>query len=160
MYVCMYAYVCVCMHACVHMCVYACMHACMHVCMYVIDGRNTERIRPRRRFWDVVVQRWVMRTDLSDWYGVKGGCISAGTGRQKVHGTAVICTFCRSAQHQMRRFDPTWPQHRPDLGSNSARKAPTSAQLGSKMAQLCSEMAQLGSNSAQVEVRMASKWGT
>ena len=30
----------------------------------------------------------------------------------------------------MRRFDPTsWPQHRPDLGSTSASKAPTSAQL-------------------------------
>ena len=31
---------------------------------------------------------------------------------------------------QMDRFDPTWPQHWPDLGSTLASKAPTSAQLG------------------------------
>ena len=38
---------------------------------------------------------------------------------------------------QMGRFDPTWPQHWPDMGSISASgETPTSAQLGSKMAQL------------------------
>jgi len=30
----------------------------------------------------------------------------------------------------MDRFDPTWPQHCPGLGSTSASKAPTTAQLG------------------------------
>ena len=38
---------------------------------------------------------------------------------------------------RMGRFDPTWPQHWPDMGSISASsETPTSAQLGSKMAQL------------------------
>ena len=38
---------------------------------------------------------------------------------------------------QMGRFDATWPQHWPDMGSISASgETPTSAQLGSKMAQL------------------------
>ena len=32
----------------------------------------------------------------------------------------------------MHRYDPTWPQHRLDLGPTSASKAPTSAQHGSK----------------------------
>ena len=84
------------------------------------------------------------------------------------------CRLSRFAQFadrlkiiQLHRFDPTWPQHWLDLGSTSASKAPTSAQLGSKMAQLGSKRRNLapsstylGATSAQVEDHiMASKWG-
>ena len=86
-----------------------------------------------------------------DWYNFSwGGPCSPGRAAKK-------CTWLRSFEHfadrpkivQMDRFDPTWPQHCPGLGSTSASKAPTTAQLGAigpTSAQLGSKMAQLHSN--------------
>ena len=62
----------------------------------------------------------------------------------------------------MDRFEPTWLQHWPDLGSTSACKAPTSAQLaqlGSKMAQLGPNLDPFGSNFCPSWSLPASKWG-
>lgn len=48
--------------------------------------------------------------------------------RQKVHGTVVICTFCRSAQNRPNgQFRPHMAQHRPHCGSLSASEAATLA---------------------------------
>ena len=78
-------------------------------------------------------------------------------------GSAVIYTFCISAQHR-----PDAP-FRPRMSSTSANKAPTWAQptwlqLGPNLGPTCRNLATswtcLGATSAQVEVHMASNWGT
>jgi hypothetical protein len=35
MYVCMHAYVCVCMYVCMYACMHVCIYVCVYVCMYV-----------------------------------------------------------------------------------------------------------------------------
>ena len=65
----------------------------------------------------------------------RGGACLPGRGRQKVHGTVIICNFCRSAQHR-----PNAP-FRSDM-------AATSAPLGVNFAQLPPSPGPLGSNLA------------
>ena len=64
-------------------------------------------------------------TDLSVWCSFSwGGACSPGTCRQRVHGTAVLCAFCRSAQDC-----PNAP-FRPDMAATSARLGVNFGQQG------------------------------
>ena len=60
-----------------------------------------------------------------------GGHVHPGHAAKECTGLRYFAHFAdRPKIVQMHRFDPTWQQHQPDLGSTSASKAPTSAQLG------------------------------
>ena len=99
--------------------------------------RSAMETRPHRRCRGVVALQRVIRMDrsVSLWYSFSwAGSMFARAPSPKSARAVVICTFCRPAdRHKIVRrhhFDPTWPQHWPDLGSSSASKAPTSALLG------------------------------
>ena len=77
-------------------------------------------------------------------------CQTAEQGDKKCTGLRSLAhfdTFCKSPKSSTwNRFDPTWPQHWPDLGPTWASKAPTSA------------LSKFGPSWGPYH--MASKWGT
>ena len=87
-----------------------------------------------------------------------------------MHTAQTTCAFCISAQRcptSSQIFVPTCRQHRCNLGSTLANKAPTSAQpgttwlqpqpnLGPRCRNLASSWAHLGTTSAQVELHVSS----
>ena len=90
---------------------------------------------------------------------------------QKVRGTVVICTFCRSAQHcpdapfrsdmaaTLARLGVNFGQQRPNFGPTSTHWLQLRPNLAPRRRNLAPNSTYLKATLAQVEVHMASKMG-
>ena len=74
-----------------------------------------------------------------------GGPCSPGTGHQKAHGTVVICTFCRSAQHRSN-------------GPCRSNMAATLARLGVNFGQQGPQLGPIGPNFGPTWHNLAPTW--
>jgi hypothetical protein len=103
--------------------------------------RSAMETRPHRRCRGVVALQRVIRMDrsVSLWYSFSwAGSMFARAPSPKSARAVVICTFCRPAdRHKIVRrhhFDPTWPQHWPNLGQQGPNSRPNLDQLTSNLA--------------------------